>query len=211
MARRTKADALATRAQLLDAARMLFAQQGVSHTSLQDIAVAAGTTRGAIYWHFKNKADLFNAMMELAILPIEQAMQHIGHDPAQDPLVELEQALIQTMLTIVQDPQVQTIFEIATLKVEYVAELDAVRSRHLQASLDAVAEMARSLQEAASRRALRLDAPPELAAQGLHALVAGLIHTWMLRPQGFDLVAVMRLSLRAYLSGLGLGPYTAQS
>jgi TetR/AcrR family acrAB operon transcriptional repressor len=45
----------------------------VSRTSLSDIAAAAGTTRGAIYWHFKNKADVFNAMMDRVILPMEAA------------------------------------------------------------------------------------------------------------------------------------------
>ena len=64
MVRRTKEDALATRSSLLDAAELLFQAQGVSRTSLADIAREAGTTRGAIYWHFKDKADLFNAMME---------------------------------------------------------------------------------------------------------------------------------------------------
>lgn len=84
MPRRTKQDALATRQQLLEAAIGVFAEKGVSRTSLQDIAVAAGTTRGAIYWHFKNKADLFNALMESAILPMEQTMAQIGHNPALD-------------------------------------------------------------------------------------------------------------------------------
>ncbi|MFZ3125727.1 MAG: TetR family transcriptional regulator [Acidovorax sp.] len=46
MARRTKADAQTTRNNLLDAAEQLFQSRGVSHTSLNDIAVAAGTTRG---------------------------------------------------------------------------------------------------------------------------------------------------------------------
>ena len=53
MARRTKAEAQATRNALIDAAERLFDSQGVSRTSLQDIAQAAGATRGAIYWHFK--------------------------------------------------------------------------------------------------------------------------------------------------------------
>ena len=49
MVRRTKADAEATRNSLLDAAECLFQTHGVSRTSLNDIATAAGTTRGAIY------------------------------------------------------------------------------------------------------------------------------------------------------------------
>ena len=77
MVRRTKAEAEQTRHKLLDAAEQLFLQRGVSRTSLNDIAQAAGTTRGAIYWHFKDKADLFNAMMQRVTLPMEEALQHL--------------------------------------------------------------------------------------------------------------------------------------
>ena len=75
VARRTKQDALATREALLDAAERMFEQRGVSRTSLNDIAVAAGTSRGAIYWHFQDKADLFNAMMERVTLPMEDGVR----------------------------------------------------------------------------------------------------------------------------------------
>lgn len=204
MPRRTKQDALATRQQLLEAAIGVFAEKGVSRTSLQDIAAAAGTTRGAIYWHFKNKADLFNALMESAILPMEQAMAQIGHDSAQDPLLELEHALLQTMRSIAGDMRTRAIFEIATLKVEYVKESLAIKVRHVQAIDNATREICRSLQEAAVRRGLSLALPVDVAAAGLHALTAGLIHTWMLTPDAFDLVAVAPAAISSYLAGLGL-------
>ncbi len=57
---KTKQKAEETRQQILDAAVREFSAHGVSRTSLTDIAIAAGVTRGAIYWHFKNKVDLFN-------------------------------------------------------------------------------------------------------------------------------------------------------
>ena len=60
MARKTKQEAQETRQHILDVALRLFSQQGVSSTSLGEIAKAAGVTRGAIYWHFKDKSDLFN-------------------------------------------------------------------------------------------------------------------------------------------------------
>jgi len=203
MARRTKEEALATRQQLLEAAQRVFSEKGVSRTSLQDIALAAGASRGAIYWHFKNKADLFNAMMECAILPIEQAMQQIGHDPLQDPLLELERAILLAMRSIISDESNRVIFDIATLKVEYVDELLVVKARHVQAYSAGTREMQRSLQEAAARRGVTPLIPPELAAPGLHALMAGLIHTWLLDPTGFDLMVVSQGAIRTYLTGLG--------
>ncbi|CAG9295062.1 TetR family transcriptional regulator [Celerinatantimonas diazotrophica] len=59
MARRTKEDAQKTRQVILDTALELFGEHGITKTSLTDIATAAGVTRGAIYWHFKNKNELF--------------------------------------------------------------------------------------------------------------------------------------------------------
>ncbi|ELD9861678.1 multidrug efflux transporter transcriptional repressor AcrS, partial [Escherichia coli] len=55
MAKRTKAEALKTRQELIETAIAQFAQHGVSKTTLNDIADAANVTRGAIYWHFENK------------------------------------------------------------------------------------------------------------------------------------------------------------
>lgn len=48
--------------ELIETAIAQFAQHGVSKTTLNDIADAANVTRGAIYWHFENKTQLFNEM-----------------------------------------------------------------------------------------------------------------------------------------------------
>src|SRR6478609_9788806 len=71
MVRRTKQEAEETRGRILDAAEQVFHEKGVAHASLEDVAAAAQVTRGAIYWHFKDKAELFDAMMQRVDLPSE--------------------------------------------------------------------------------------------------------------------------------------------
>ena len=61
--RRTKEESEQTRRQILRAARREFFLHGVTRTTMERIATAAGVTRGAVYWHFENKRDLFNAML----------------------------------------------------------------------------------------------------------------------------------------------------
>lgn len=53
-----------TREMIMDAARELFAQKGYQHVSMRQIAKELNYSHGAIYYHFKNKAELFYALVE---------------------------------------------------------------------------------------------------------------------------------------------------
>lgn len=203
--RRTKADALHTREALLDAAELLFVQRGVSRTSLQEIAKAAGVTRGAVYWHFKDKAELFNAMMTRTTLPMEAALQSM--DPApQGALDALAKSALDALQRIAHDPRTHRVFDIATHKVEYVDELLGVRQRHLQVHQDCQAHIRAAFERAQAAGLLRADADPRLMALSYHAMVDGLIHTWMLAPSRFDLVETGRRSIALYIDGLRVKP-----
>lgn len=204
MVRRTKEEALATRERLLDAAEVLFQAQGVSQTSLQQIAQQAGTTRGAIYWHFKDKAAIFNAMMDRVTLPLEATVQAATKNANDDPLAELERAMVHALGLMAANPQVRRVFDIATHKVEYTHDMASVQQRHLDARDACVGDFTRALRIAARRSRQPLAIPAPAAAQGLHALISGLIQNWLLNPDAFDLVATGRRTFRVYLDGLGV-------
>ncbi len=204
MVRRTKEDALATRTSLLDAAERLFQAKGVSRTSLNDIAVEAGTTRGAIYWHFKDKADVFNAMMDRVTLPLENAFGIGAGRPGEDPLPLLRAGLLGILRTLVDDEQTRRVFEVATQKVEYAGEMGAVRSRHVAMRQQFLGRMERALRGSARWRGKRLAVTAPVAARGLHALIDGLFQHWLLDGGDFDLVRTGEQTLDCYLAGLGL-------
>ena len=206
MVRRTKEDAQATRSHILDTAELVFEAHGVAGSSLQDIAKAAGLTRGAIYWHFKDKADLFNAMMARATMPLEEAGGVCGLVNADLSLRELRDGFVAVLRRVVADPQMKRVFAIATHKVEYIGELDAVRDRHLSVRNACVAEVERALKQAMRRGELSRRMPARAAAIGLHALVDGLLQNWMLDPAAFNLVKVGSQALDAYLASLMAAP-----
>lgn len=201
MVRRTKEEAQETRNRILDAAERVFVERGVARTSLNEIATAAGVTRGAIYWHFQDKADVFNAMMTRVTLPFEEATRH-SDDPDGEPLANLRAIFAMVLDKAMNDPQVRRVFEIATHKVEYVDELTAVRDRHLSVRNEFEANLARALELAASRGQIVLRMPAATVALGLHALFDGLIQNWLLDPEAFDLVNVGGQLVNDYLDGL---------
>jgi len=205
MARRTKEEAAATRDSILDAAEKLFVEQGVSRTTLQHIATAAGVTRGAIYWHFDDKGALFNAMMERAILPLEAEMQVLDQAESDDPLVDLRNYMLAVLRRTVEDPGARRVFEIATLKVEFVGEMDAVRQRRQQNMANWMSRAERRIRVAAEKGLIDGDVEPDRVALALWIMIDGLIRTWMFDPQGFDLLQIGKCVIDPYLDGLRAG------
>lgn len=202
MARKTKEDALATRNLVLDTAELVFARRGVSRTSLNEIAQTAGLSRGAIYWHFKDKADLFDAMMERVLLPMEETLGIGGAANLGGDLEQLREGCITALRKIVDDPQVRRVFEIAIHKVEYVDELETVRDRRRDACKAHLDRIERVMTQSIRRRELSRRMPARSAALGLHSLLEGLLQNWMLDPGAFDLVRVGSRVIDTYLAGL---------
>ena len=63
MARKTKEDTEQTRLAILESALQTFYEKGFSRTTFDEIAKRINLTKGAVYWHFKNKADLIAAII----------------------------------------------------------------------------------------------------------------------------------------------------
>ncbi len=200
MVRRTKLEALGTRNRILDAAERVFALKGVSNTSLAQLAEAAGVTRGAIYWHFRNKADLFDAMMSRVVLPMEEMAARAGDDDLADPLEHVRRCALNVLDHLTKDRQCQRVFEICCHKVEYVDEMVQVRKRHIEARNNCLMHMERGLRNAAKKGLLAPAVNPRLAAVGLHALVDGLIVNWVLDPAYLPLARHARTLVDQYLN-----------
>jgi TetR/AcrR family acrAB operon transcriptional repressor len=202
MSRRTKAEAAATRDSILDAAEKLFVDQGVSRTTLQHIATAAGVTRGAIYWHFDDKGALFNAMMDRATLPLEAELAVLDQAESSDPLIDLRSYMLAVLRRTVSDPSARRVFEIATLKVEFVDEMGAVRERRQRSMSNWMIRAERRIRLAAEQGLIGGAIVPATVALAMWTMVDGLIRTWMFDPHGFDLLELGRCVIDPYLEGL---------
>lgn len=93
MSKRTHAEALETKQNILKAAQKIFTQKGFAKASLSDIAREANVTRGAIYWHFENKNELLAALCYEAgkAANLSQYLRAASDENQRDPLGCLKQ------------------------------------------------------------------------------------------------------------------------
>jgi len=206
MVRKTRQEALATREELLDAAERVFRKRGVGHTSLAEVADAAGVTRGAIYWHFKDKADLFQALVTRVEMPMNAAMEEMDRASVADPLGAVRQLAIHALQNLARSPRTQAVFDVVFLRCEYTEELAPVRARQLEDRKVCLRRCEAAFEQAVARRQLPAGTDTRVAAQGLYSFVTGLMRSWVETPGRFDLGAAAPALVDVYLAGLKSDP-----
>ncbi len=159
MARKTKQQARETRQLILDVALRLFSQQGVSSTSLATIAKAAGVTRGAIYWHFKNKSDLFNEIWELSDASISDLEIEYRAKFPNDPLSVIREILVYVLEATVTEERRRLMMEIIYHKCEFVGEMTVVQQAQRQLSLASYERIEQTLKECGEAAARQFTHP----------------------------------------------------
>ncbi|WP_404296579.1 TetR family transcriptional regulator [Halomonas sp.] len=188
MARKTKAEAAATREALLDAAEEVFLDKGVARTSLEQIARHAGMTRGAVYWHFKNKADLFQAMLNRVRMPFRELVEEIG-DPslAERPLEAIRLAILKGFERLEQ-PRYRRVYAILIHHCEVFGDIDPLAMQDEMAD-EACGALADYFTCSYRLGQLRDDLSPEIAAELMQTMLGGLFHDWLRNNENISLVA----------------------
>ena len=206
MVRRTKEEALETRAGILDAAEQVFFEKGVSRTSLADIAQAAGVTRGAIYWHFANKGDLFNEMFDRVLLPLDELKAASVNPVEADPLGRLIEICTVCLRDTAADPRRRRVFDILFLKCEFVEEMGPVMARYQSNMREGLRKLEVGLRNAISKGQMPADLNTRLAATMLHAFVGGSLRDMLLLPESDDFDVHAQQMVEAMFDALRLSP-----
>jgi TetR/AcrR family transcriptional regulator, acrAB operon repressor len=202
MARRTKEEAQETRSTIMMEALGLFCQQGVATTSLSDIARAAGVTRGAIYWHFKDKEELFLALWHEMCAPLSHLLNASIDVDEPDPLGKFTIFLIEVLRTVAICPAHQQMFRIMFKMMLPDSELTAIRALIQDEIQQHTRNMRCSLTNAVHRGQLPSTLSVERAAILLHCSVDGLIMNWLNQHERFDLAADAEALVQALIFSL---------
>lgn len=184
--RRTKEEAEKTRHAILTAAEVLFLEKGVAHTSLEQIARQAGVTRGAVYWHFKDKAHLFHDMLSQVRLPPEQLAERLQGCDGCDPLRALHALCVEALENLARDAQARRIFTILLRRCEFTDELREAETRHETFINQFIELCTEQFAQPHAQARLYPGISPSLAARSLHAMIVGLFSDWLRDPTLFD-------------------------
>jgi TetR/AcrR family acrAB operon transcriptional repressor len=206
MVRRTKEEARATRERLLVAALRVFRERGTTRTSLAEVAAAAGVTRGAVYWHFRDKAELFGAMCERITSPLDALARECGAESANDPLGALRAMSIASLTHLASDPRSQAVLDVVLHKSELVGELASGAARQKRVRSGCLARNEALMRGAVTRGQLPPDTDTTLAARALHAFIVGTMYEWITDRRAYDLAAAAPALVDAMLAGLRASP-----
>jgi TetR/AcrR family acrAB operon transcriptional repressor len=201
MARKSKKEAKVTRDTLLDTAGALFSEKGVSCTSLDEIAAAAGVTRGAVYWHFDNKADLFGSLCERATTPMRAMLDTLAADPGHDPLGTLKAHALRMLTQLSEDRQLQSVFEVLLLRSDKGAELSEIIEREEESGAECRARLENILKAAVKAGQLAPHFDTSAGAIALNSYMCGMMRQW-LQTRNFDLAALAPEMLEIFFTGL---------
>ena len=170
-----------TRNAILRSASTLFARKGVEGTSMEEIARHAGLTQGAIYSNFRNKSDLWWAIVE----QISRTLDFTELVPGERPLrEELRDAGAAGARLLREVPRTNLL--LAQEFSLFLMRHAAARARAKREMEKADREFGNELEKTARRRGERWPLDADRMALLVDVITTGLIHHYMLDPDRID-------------------------
>ncbi len=199
MPRPKQADPLARR-QILAAALEVFSRQGYAGTTLDDITAAANLSKGAIYWYFDSKADLFATLLGERASIFSQLLEDAAQDAA-SPLAAIEAMWLRWMAALESDRGYQAYVRLAHLRVEVADEPREGMAARRAEERRAQALITEGVLAAVAAHELPEALDVEAAALSFVGVGNGLVRAWLLVPETFSPTAIAPRIWRLLVGG----------
>lgn len=176
-----------TRPRIISAAARVFALYGFSGATLDEVAAQAGVTKGAVYWHFTSKSDLYLALLE----------ERVGQEAERLPLAIRSAAAIpdpEQALSMLLGTQFEAAYsepERPRLSIDFLSRSwdPEVRERLSAIYRGAHEKLAKALEQLQQEGLLAADIDPLVFSVFLTAMIEGLVRLWLIGPDWVDLKA----------------------
>jgi TetR/AcrR family acrAB operon transcriptional repressor len=182
--RRTKEDAEKTRISILKAALKVFYKKGFSRATLSDISQAAGLSRGAIHWHFKDKSDLFLQLYDYMSQKTPLRTKSWSDDSIQT-LDDLKKLVCSGLESFYTSREVQHFLTVIFSRMEYIAEFDELSRHELVYQQTAVRELEDVYERLLNNGEIHNWISPHHAARHTYIFIDGMIDCLSIKDKTF--------------------------
>lgn len=187
MVRRTKEEALETRSRIMDAAVDVFFERGVANATLHDIASRANVTRGAIYWHFKNKLDVFDALHDQLQLSFADTIRADLSNDHPHPLLQLERLCSDLLIDLEVNPYKFKILSILFFKCDYTGDMAHFLNLQNARKRQNTAFFAEYFDRAKKHKHLTADVDTVVLSMALMSYITGIVVDYLRDANGISM------------------------
>lgn len=178
--RRTKEDSEKTKVTILNTAIDVFVREGFSDATLEEIAKEAGVTRGAIYWHFQNKSDLFQQLVSREDALLRKMIDSVLTSTL-PPFAKLQKLLDAAIDNFYDNSWFRKYVEITWYKLnnEHLQEIMQSKSIFVQNFILILEDL---LRQSVISKEIKTDTDIELSAFHISSMINGFYRLYFVAP-----------------------------
>jgi AcrR family transcriptional regulator len=199
--KKTKEEAAHTHQVILDSALKVFSSKGYAAARLEDIASHAGVTRGAIYWHFKDKYELFFSLYKQLSEKIGKRTEEILASE-KTPLKKIHRLMQETFVYMEENQEFRSIEEISLYNAGIKEEWKEIIAIHSKTFLFIKGTLIKLLEDGIAKGELKDSLDPEVTALAMMSYVCGVKCMWLNHRAHFSLRDIGEQIIQVFLKGL---------
>lgn len=183
----------------MDAALEVFDEKGYSKTTLADISTRAGVTRGAVYWHFKDKVDILAKLKGQIDDEIEEILDEPTAPEELGSIDEMVDYIRNYFLLLENDERYLKYFRMTKYKVEFIEEMQGIIDVERKEQSEYLLLLEKSIKLLQKKGKASKSIDPARSSKGIIAFAWGIIEMWVLESGSITLSGDGFVMLNEYL------------
>lgn len=200
--RKTKQKAIETKNIIFDSALKVFWEKGFSSTTLEDIAKEAGISRGAIYWNFKNKQDLYVCLLKEYFNDNFYENLKYNDESNKDPVAAIRDYMYGYFKILINDEKARKYMEILRYKTEIKTDISEVLKVEQEMDLKIKEELSKLIERGIEANEIRNDIDKDVISMSALSYLNGIEDSWLINPEAFALEAHLDNLIDIFIHGI---------
>lgn len=196
--RKTKKEAEKTRNKILKSALKVFLKNGYSKTSLADIAQNAGYTRGAVYWHFKDKSEILEKINSKFFSRFSYKQSEILESPL-NPMNKINEMININLPLLYNNKEFRDFIELTWFKTE-IDQHEGLLQGKIAITKTFNDTITTLFQAASYEGELKKEVDPEIAALSVTSLINGIYRGYFVMPDKLQSEKTSTTIIESYLN-----------